>query len=43
MLTDVFDMQLIHELELSNPHLTVSPEMKKQQNTDDEPEAFLRY
>ncbi|WP_180155973.1 acyl-CoA dehydrogenase [Acinetobacter sp. YH12045] len=43
MLTDVFDMQLIHELELSNPHLTVSPEVKKQQHTDDEPEAFLRY
>ncbi|WP_180114586.1 acyl-CoA dehydrogenase [Acinetobacter sp. YH12063] len=43
MLTDVFDMQLIHELELSNPHLTVSPEVKKQQQTDDEPEAFLRY
>ncbi|WP_180073763.1 MULTISPECIES: acyl-CoA dehydrogenase [unclassified Acinetobacter] len=43
MLTDVFDMQLIHELELSNPHLTISPEVKKQQHTDDEPEAFLRY
>ncbi|MGN0935564.1 acyl-CoA dehydrogenase [Acinetobacter amyesii] len=43
MLTDVFDMQLIHELELSNPHLTVAPEVKKQQHTDDEPEAFLRY
>ncbi|WP_180163621.1 acyl-CoA dehydrogenase [Acinetobacter sp. YH12069] len=43
MLTDVFDMQLIHELELSYPHLTVSPEVKKQQHTDDEPEAFLRY
>ncbi|WP_180101915.1 acyl-CoA dehydrogenase [Acinetobacter sp. YH12126] len=43
MLTDVFDMQLIHELELSNPHLTIAPEVKKQQHTDDEPEAFLRY
>ena len=43
MLTDIFDMQLLHELELSNPHLPPNPAEEKQQYTDDEPKAFLRY
>ena len=43
MLTDIFDMQLLHELELSNPHLPPAPSAEIQQHTDDEPEAFLRY
>ena len=43
MLTDIFDMQLLHELELSNPHLPADQQKIKQQHTDDSPEAFLRY
>lgn len=43
MLTDIFDMQLLHELPVPNPHKPADAQPEKQQHTDDAPEAFLRY
>ena len=43
MSTELTDLQLLHELELSNPHLPADQQKLKQQHTDDSPEAFLRY
>lgn len=45
MLTDIFDAELQDELELVNPHDDSQPEKQNtsSQNSNDEPEAFLRF